>query len=536
MTSRHPFKLPRGLETAFEEIHLGPLSPAETRKLVLRLPGLAALSSDELQRAYAAFGGHPRTLEYLDALLRGGKARFTDIERRLNTALGKRGITDPKRWYADKQGSLDQALAEVVTLAADDVLLDDLLTRLQAAPLAHNLLIGASVYRVPADEVALQWQVSEAMEAINGRPPLAPDGIATARELLEDLSLLALVQHSDEDLPRWLVHRWTADALAQRFPTERLANAHRRAGRYWRWRVETQAQSKYQNLLDCLEARFHYYAAGEIDAAFKFALNACQQLETWGAWREAERLIKEMLDWFDEGSRPVGTIMHQLGNLALLRGDYDQALYWYLKSLEVFEQLGDRTGMAKSYGQLGNLAFQRSDLDQALDWGRKSLAIFEQLGDRTGMGKSYYQLGMVAQRRSDYDQALDWYLKSLAISEQLGDRADMATSYYQLGNLAFERGDLDQALDWCRKSLAIFEQLGDRAGMATSYHQLGNLAFERGDLDQALDWCRKSLAIFEQLGNRTNMAKSYHQLGMVAQAQERLRLGARLVPPVPGDQ
>ena len=521
LTSRYPFKLPRGLETAFEAIHLGPLSLAETRKLVLRLPGLADLGPDELQRAHAAVGGHPRTLEYLDALLCGGKARggevrFNDIERRLNTALVKRGIPDPKRWYADKQGRLDQALAEAVTLAADDVLLDDLLTRLETDSLARDLLVGASVYRVPVDEVALQWQVSEAMEATDGRPPSAPDGVATARQLLEDLSLLAPVQHSDEDPPRWVIHRWTAGALAQRFPAERLASAHRRAGRYWHWRVNTQPQSEYQDLLDRLEALFHYHAAGEIDAAFEVGQHACLQLETWGAWREAEQLSKEMLGWFERGSHSAAICINQLGILAQHRGDLDQALDWYRQELAICEQLGDRAGMARSYHQLATVVQAQGEYDQALDWYRQSLTINEQLGNRAGMATSYGQLGILAHQRGDLDQALDWYRQQLAISEQLGDRTGMANSYHQLGNVACQRGDLDQALDWYRQALPIREQLGDRAGMAKSYGQLGIVAQMRGEVGQALDWYRQSLAISEQLGDRAGMATSYGQLGILA--------------------
>src|SRR5262249_14142709 len=78
-------------------LHLGPLAPAETRKLVWRLPGLDALKPNELRRAYEEVGGHPRALEYLDALLRGGKARFPDVEQRLKKALEKKNITDPGR-------------------------------------------------------------------------------------------------------------------------------------------------------------------------------------------------------------------------------------------------------------------------------------------------------------------------------------------------------------------------------------------------------------------------------------------------------
>ena len=44
-----------------------------------RLPGLDALPAAGRDRAYRNVGGHPRTLEYLDALLRGGQARFDDV-------------------------------------------------------------------------------------------------------------------------------------------------------------------------------------------------------------------------------------------------------------------------------------------------------------------------------------------------------------------------------------------------------------------------------------------------------------------------
>ena len=78
-TSRYPFGLPGGLQRRLRWHHLGPLSLAETRKLIWRLPALDALPPAGQQRAYTIVGGHPRTLEYLDALLRGGDAVFPDV-------------------------------------------------------------------------------------------------------------------------------------------------------------------------------------------------------------------------------------------------------------------------------------------------------------------------------------------------------------------------------------------------------------------------------------------------------------------------
>ena len=162
--------------------HLGPLSLAETRKLIWRLPALDALPAAGQQRAHALVGGHPRTLEYLDALLRGGAAVFPDVAARLETALDRRGITDPARWLHGVQGDLDRALAETITLAADDILLDSLLSAVQDAPPARELIGRLAVYRRPVDETGIAWQLSRAdrrpgtARRAAGPPPTGLDG------------------------------------------------------------------------------------------------------------------------------------------------------------------------------------------------------------------------------------------------------------------------------------------------------------------------------------------------------------------------
>jgi hypothetical protein len=119
--------------------------------------GLDDLEREDQLRAYADVGGHPRALGYLDALLRGEKARFPDVAERMEKALRDKGISNPRRWMKGVKGDLDRALAEATTLAVDDVLLDRLLERLEGQPLARALLLGASVYRVPVDEIGLAW-------------------------------------------------------------------------------------------------------------------------------------------------------------------------------------------------------------------------------------------------------------------------------------------------------------------------------------------------------------------------------------------
>ena len=470
-TSRHLFTLLDQAHRRLEDHHLGPLTPAETRKLLWRLPALDALSVEDQQRAYEAVGGHPRALEYLDALLRGGEAKFDDVTLRLEKNLKSEGVDRPDAWIKDRvAGDLDRALAETVTAASADVLLTDLLRLVDRDPLARKLLLGASVYRVPVDQVALAWQVSEELEnpedpawtelnrRVNERarerqeqgeeistenlleslgfsleeiqayveglrrhtaPPLRmPDGIADAHDLLERLGLLTPVPVGDTVL--YQVHRWTATALEEEVSPQALAEAHHRAARHWRWREDRISQRRQAAIDQLLEARFHHHAAGEIDEAVEVTEWICLQLDTWGAYGREEQLCREVLTWVPERSQKAAAFQHLLGIVAQERGSYDEALDWYRKSLAIKEELGDRSGMARSYHQLGNVSYLRGSYDEALDWYRKSLAIKEELGNRSGMAISYHQLGMVAEERGSYDEALDWYRQSLAILEELG--------------------------------------------------------------------------------------------------------------------
>ena len=59
-------------------------------KLAWSLPALDRLDEGQLEQVWRLAGGHPRSLEYLDALLSGGTARYPDVTARLAAAITRR--------------------------------------------------------------------------------------------------------------------------------------------------------------------------------------------------------------------------------------------------------------------------------------------------------------------------------------------------------------------------------------------------------------------------------------------------------------
>ena len=265
------------------------------------------------------------------------------------------------------------------------------------------------------------------------------------------------------------------------------------------------------------------------------------RLLSTGALDQAEaeyEVILEILVKSDtESSRKrLWVVYHQLGEVALRRGDVAKAENWYRKSLEINESLGDRLGTARSYHQLGMVMQERGDLVESEGWYRKSLEIKESLGDRSGMAKSYHELGIVMQEQGNLVESEGWYRKSLEIKESLGDHQGMAKSYHQLGNVTQLQGDLSGAEGWYRKSLEIKESLGDRVGMASSYGALGLLAEKKGNQVDALDWTVRCLALFSEFPHPMagpgpfHLARLTSELGMSALEESWLRSTGQPLP------
>ena len=447
VTSRYTFELPDDCARALTFHPVGALSAAETRKLIWSLPTLdRQLDDAQVEQVWRMLGGHPRSLEYLDALLSDGAGRYVDIERRLEAALAKK--LGPRAGDLLKtEWELDTALAEVATLAADDVLLDDLLASLASVAGARELLVGASVYREPVDVLALLFQVGEPDDDDASVPDrsgaeqqirelLEAAGIPTDKpfdlaelpaeiqaavrpHLLEQVRLPIPPRRPPEHLqeqaeacrtstllsieptdagPLAYVHRWTASELERRLDEagerEVVATAHRRAADYWRWRVDVWPQDRHADVHDLLEARYHLLAAGDPAAADAVTGGICSQLHDWGAWEQEAELVRDALARLPPDSDRAAAWFGELGRIALRRGDLTEADTEYRRSLDISERLGDQATMSVTYQNLGVLAEARGDLTEAETQFRRSLAIEQRLGNEVGMAATYQNLGI----------------------------------------------------------------------------------------------------------------------------------------------
>ncbi len=227
ITCRHRFAVPDKAASRLGFRHLGPLSRSGAIELAMSLAALRLLGEEELDRAWRLLGGHPRAMEYLDALLLTGDVRFPALAERLAGAIQGHADRPAARPGLAAPTELPLPTTETAALAVADLLLGDLFNQLSAE--AQGLLIRASVYRAP----------------IGRDVPLLPVGQYSPAELaglLDECRATGLLAADPADDPASVfVHRWTAGELHRRLAERQrggeVIGAHRRAAEYWRWRI-----------------------------------------------------------------------------------------------------------------------------------------------------------------------------------------------------------------------------------------------------------------------------------------------------------
>ena len=250
ITCRHRFAVPEAAASRLGFRHLGPLSRSGAIELARSRPALGLLGEQELDRTWRLLGGHPRAMEYLDALLAGGGVRFPAAAGRLAAAIEERTGHPAARQGPAAPTELPPPAAEAAALAVADLLLGDLFDRL--SPEAQGLLIRVSVYRTPIGHDVLLLPVGQ----------YSPAELAGLLDECRASGLLAA--YSATDPPSLFVHRWTAFELHRRLAERQrggeVTDAHRRAAEYWRWRVTAWPQD---HLAQCA-ASYHLLQVSEL--------------------------------------------------------------------------------------------------------------------------------------------------------------------------------------------------------------------------------------------------------------------------------
>ncbi|MGH3852869.1 MAG: TIR domain-containing protein, partial [Pseudonocardiaceae bacterium] len=348
VTCRYP--LPE-LRNFLRHLSIGPLSLSETRRLFLRLPGLRTLTGEDATLVHRLVGGHPRVLEFLDALLRlgVGTAQVCGRFSELADAHGVE-VTQPRE--------LPEQVSIAVQLGARDICLDVLLSALDDAE--RQVLLQTAVSNLPVKVPDLTAALSDT--------GLDDTAITHAAQRLADLSL---VVHTDEGL--W-VHRWTAEGLREHQTPDDYRNRCRRAGELRQRRIA----SSSRDVTEWIEATQNFLDAQDWDRATKVATRVADFLAQNSNLRRLSFAAQMLAELPPQHHDYHLFVDHEAASLVAL-GFTDEAVQRYRRMIDAFTQRARAEPGRADYQRDLSVSYERlADLNAALGQGEQALQLYQQ--------------------------------------------------------------------------------------------------------------------------------------------------------------
>lgn len=162
--------------------------------------------------------------------------------------------------------------------------------------------------------------------------------------------------------------------------------------------------------------------------------------------------------------------------------------------------LTDVPGEAAALYNLGYMALIAGDLDDARRLYSAARDIHERLGDRAAYAYDGLGLGLVAMHRSEWAAAIEVHEETAGIFRDLGDRWGLGNTLVAVGRAHREVGQLHRAEELNREALDIFREAGDLSGIAMVLGATGALRVVQGRLEAGLRLAGAARAIEDEIG------------------------------------
>ena len=248
---------------------------------------------------------------------------------------------------------------------------------------------------------------------------------------------------------------------------------------------------------------------------------AWQKLGDFGAEAVAAEHARVLYE--DLGNRAgIARCLQQMGNSRLLRGDLEGAERLLQRALALYREIGHELNVATASLTLGVTDYRRGRLDSAARLLEQAADVFRRLDNDSYLGNALINLGAVLQVRGDLDEALTSYHEAFGCFSGLGDRAMMAVLLNNIGEILYYRGDLADARRSHSESQAINREIGNLSGLGYSTYRLAKTYVAGGDLLVARSHFEEAFEILERIDDALTLAEARLGLAEVADLEDAL--------------
>jgi tetratricopeptide (TPR) repeat protein len=275
----------------------------------------------------------------------------------------------------------------------------------------------------------------------------------------------------------------------------------------------------------------------------------------FGEYQKAHRLLDLIITRYREtaGKSLLAKAHHRLGDIALYQGDHPIAQNEYRKSYTLYDDIGDKSGIAtitnllgvimmeegkpadgetyfieakkiavtegitpllvKINLNLGNMYTIRGHWDEAITCYKEALSLLDKRNDYSRQAQFYHNMAVVYKWQGDYDSAMRHLEESIKLSRKANNLHEIGLAYLDEAEIYCYKKDFSSSTSLATTAFQIFSKLGDRLGVADVYRVFGMIYRESGHFDQAWTYFKNSLRINRDYNNPLNLGETLSEMG-----------------------
>ncbi|MEW6281808.1 MAG: tetratricopeptide repeat protein [Candidatus Eremiobacterota bacterium] len=213
-------------------------------------------------------------------------------------------------------------------------------------------------------------------------------------------------------------------------------------------------------------------------------------------------------------------VYDSIGRTFLSLNRLEEAIYTLKKGEGLCRRLGAKTELATIYGKLGQVHMVREEYEMAVDYFRRDLEISTRFRNFYAMGYSYRNLGRCLIQVGDLDEAIRNLEESLGLFQYVDDSINIARVYMDLCQAHLKNGAPDRAREVGGKARTYF--LGAHKQLEAAYLQalFGTIDRLEGNFEKAEAQFKAAVDELAKKGNTAWLAETYYELGVMYRSRK----------------
>lgn len=268
---------------------------------------------------------------------------------------------------------------------------------------------------------------------------------------------------------------------------------------------------------------------GRTEAALRLAGDLTLFWRMRGHFTEGRDWLVEVLASADGCPAPLrAKAIWGKGLLAAMVGDYASAAPAAQESLEIWQDLGDRQGGARSLLLLGTCALVTGGAAGSVPVLQRAIALARQVGDSWCLAHALALCGSAFNQQGDVAAARPVLEECIVVAREAQDDQCLAFGLNGLGYVALGEGDYGAAESCLEEAVAVARATGGSYETAAALTDLAQAALGQGQYERAGRHLAEAMALSEETASADSIVYVVEVSGRLAEAQGDLSEAERL--------